>query len=190
MVDDLLTHPLSEPYRMFTSRAEFRLQLRADNADVRLSPIGRQAGLVDDRRWSRFQDKQGLIRAWGDRLASWPGGPTWRQFVAGPGVDVAGLLTELGQSEGSALEVEALAAVLIEAKYAGYLERQARQVERLAALEGWRIPERFDFNQVTHLRTEARERLGRTCPRTLAQASRVEGVSPADLAVLMVHLRR
>ena len=124
------------------------------------------------------------------RLHHEPAARLVREASSASTLDISGLLAAVGQADGEALEQETLAALLIEAKYAGYLARQSRQVEKLADLDGWRIPDNFDFGQVAHLRKEARERLRQVRPRSLGQASRVEGVSPADVTVLMVHLRR
>jgi len=189
MIDDLVTKPPTEPYRMFTSRAEYRLHLRADNADERLTPIGREAGTVDERRWAIFQEKRSQIeqlrrlldsqRVDGRSLAEWLRRPEVR----------LGDLTELCPAlDLAAYDRRVREQVEIAAKYAGYLERQRRQIERLAELERWKLPADFDYGRVRHLRREARERLSTHRPINLGQALRISGITPADVTVLMVHL--
>ncbi|MFQ5423401.1 MAG: tRNA uridine-5-carboxymethylaminomethyl(34) synthesis enzyme MnmG [Phycisphaerae bacterium] len=198
MIDDLVTRGATEPYRMFTSRAEYRLLLRADNADARLTPIGREIRLVDDRRWRRFRGKQEAVaafRTWlrdarhaGRPLAHWLTHPTdiWRQHV-----DLDAWKTLLPPSIGrrsDRLLDEAAAAALIEAKYDGYIQRQQREVERFRRLESRSIPPAFDFSQMPELRAEAREKFSTIGPRSIGQAQRISGINPADIAVLMVYL--
>jgi len=189
MVDDLITRPPTEPYRMFTSRAEYRLLLRADNADQRLTPLGRAIGLVDDARWSRFTAKREAmdsIRSTCQR-GSIDGAPAG-QWLRRPEACAPRLAEHLADSQSGSFCVDAVDQVLIDAKYAGYVERQARHIERFQRLEGMLIPERTDFSVMRELRHEARETLARVRPRTLGQASRVSGISPADVTVLWIYL--
>jgi tRNA uridine 5-carboxymethylaminomethyl modification enzyme len=189
LIDDLVTRGVDEPYRMFTSRAEYRLVLRHDNADRRLTPIGRRIGLVDEARWQRFTQKEQAIerlcdylrrqRHQGDSLETWLRRTevTWEQLLA--------MHPPLAEWGGHAAAREQ---VILEAKYAGYIARQAEQVERFQRLEDKRIPVTFDFQAVPQLRIEAREKLSKIRPTTLGQAGRISGIHPADLAVLMIYL--
>ncbi len=198
MIDDLVTKGTIEPYRMFTSRAEYRLLLRNDNADARLTQIGREIGLVDDARWQRFTQKQEAIR----RLAEWAreqrhNGRSMAEWLAR--TDLEGESTiDWGQwrgalpaellAYGDALLEESLTAMRIEAKYGGYIRRQQREVEKFRRLESRHIPEGFDFASITQLRHEAREKLTRVAPRSIGQAQRISGISPADIAVVLIYL--
>lgn len=191
MIDDLVTRPPDEPYRMFTSRAEYRLHLRSDNADLRLTPIGRRMGLVDDRRWQAFEHKrQGIerlqrelneLRLDGRSLSEWLRRPEIRL------VDLARQVPQLGTSDLAATVIEA---VEINLKYAGYLEREERLIHRYRQLESKRIPEDFDFAAIAGLRFEARERFTRFRPRSIGQAARISGISPSDIATLSLYLLR
>lgn len=190
LIDDLVTRGTSEPYRMFTSRAEYRLYLRSDNADRRLTPRGYAIGLIPGERYARLQEKERMIAELTELLTA----------KRHEGKD---LLTLLRRQEISFADVAALepalremdipravaAQVEIEAKYAGYLQRQMRQIERCREAESQLIPDEFDYSAVP-LRYEAREKLSRICPRSLGQASRISGVSPADISVLMVYLHK
>ncbi len=187
LIDDLVTRGVDEPYRMFTSRAEYRLSLRHDNADRRLTPLGRQVGLVDEVRWQRFVHKQSEIigvlaivetaRAQGESVLKLlrRTETTWADLVA--------QLPELSHvSQEVAQQVE------YDVKYAGYVERQEMEIARLRRLQEKRIPASFDYSALAQLRIEAREKLSRTRPISLAQAGRISGITPADVAILMVHL--
>ena len=190
LIDDLVTKGVDEPYRMFTSRAEYRLLLRHDNADRRLTPIGYRLGLVDARRKDRLDEHEATITRLTEALRStrhqnstldeWLRRPEvgWEQIVA--------MAPEIGQIEASSASIHQ---VVIETKYAGYIRRQAAEIERNAKIEAVRIPATFDFQAVPQLRIEAREKLSRIRPETVAQAGRISGITPADLAVLMIHFR-
>jgi tRNA uridine 5-carboxymethylaminomethyl modification enzyme len=240
MIDDLVTKGTSEPYRMFTSRAEYRLLLRSDNADARLTPIGREAGLVDDTRWQRFCCKQVAVKAfetWArnqkrrgrnllDCLAhsdvDSPSGADVRepdvvQRQDGEAVHAGGdsgeplsgislnealgewgdwfpnwkqtLPAELSCCSDEVLR-EAINAASVEVKYGGYIRRQEREVERFRRMESRRIPEGFDFRSIRQLRLEAREKLAAVSPQSIGQAQRISGISPADIAVVMLYLEQ
>ncbi len=174
MIDDLIRLEHREPYRMFTSRAEYRLLLRADNADRRLMPHAFALGLLRDR--SAFDAKERAIR---DALAALRRAGL-DALLRRPEVALAGLLPGLPPEVAEQVEIEV--------KYEGYIGRQAREVERFRRLEDRSIPERFNYEKIRHLRSEAREKLERIRPRSLGQASRIAGVTPVDLQLLMVHL--
>lgn len=192
MIDDIITRPPDEPYRMFTSRAEYRLHLRSDNADQRLTPIGRRIGLVGDERWRRFQRKQEQIAAVGRWLDDTiRDGIRLREWLRRPEAQIEDLLRDPVDGHGltdSFLLREAIQQAAIAVKYEGYIERQSRQIARFRQFEAVRIPADFDYRGLGSLRIEARERLAAVLPRTLGQAARVTGISPADIAVLQLHL--
>ena len=215
LVDDLTTQGTREPYRMFTSRAEYRLLLREDNADARLTPLGRELGLVDDERWRFFNDKYEAIDREAARLASTllraaqvPAG--WQQRVLGaalardlpafellrrPEVDYDDLIEVAGEAPDAAQLDERIAAqrvveLEVRARYAGYIERQNEEIERAREHESAPLPGDLDYAQVTGLSNEVRQRLAEVRPLTLGQAARVPGVTPAAVSLLMIHMKR
>ncbi|MSU77513.1 MAG: tRNA uridine-5-carboxymethylaminomethyl(34) synthesis enzyme MnmG [Gemmataceae bacterium] len=187
LIDDLVTKGVDEPYRMFTSRAEYRLLLRHDNADRRLTPIGRRVGLVSDADWQRYQRKEQSIAELtarlteskhdGDTLDKWlkRTQTTWEQIAA-------------WSPELTTFSPNVIEQVTLEAKYAGYINRQATQVERFQRMEGKPIPATFDYHSIPQLRQEAKEKLHAIRPASLGQASRISGISPADLTVVLLYL--
>jgi tRNA uridine 5-carboxymethylaminomethyl modification enzyme len=191
MVDDLCRVNPTEPYRMFTSRAEFRLLLRSDNADRRLTPIGERLGLVDAAQAAAVQQKEQRIaaaRKWLDLRRH--DGRTLTEWLRRPEVDTAQLLLWDDTLRGMALSPAELAEVEAEVKYAGYVERQAMEVARLQRMEQRRIPEAFDYAAIPGLSNEARARLQQRRPLTLGEASRIAGVRQADVQLLLVKLGR
>jgi len=189
MIDDLVTRPPDEPYRMFTSRAEYRLHLRADNADTRLTPIGRRAGLVDDARWEAFEHKRAAIESLDATLhARRLDGRSLMDWLRRPDVQLADLARRVPDLSLDGVDPRVLQAVQIRTKYAGYLAREQRQIERYKQLAKRSIPASFDYASINELRYEAREKFTRFRPRNLAQAARISGISPADVATLSVYL--
>jgi tRNA uridine 5-carboxymethylaminomethyl modification enzyme len=209
LIDDLVTRGVTEPYRMFTSRAEYRLSLREDNADLRLTEIGRKLGLVDAARWESFQRKRSLVSAELERLKS-----TWvnprllaeadvkrlfgernvrdtslADLLKRPGVsytDVAALAPgALDANEASAAQQ-----VEVNTKYAGYIERQREEVERQVRYESLPLPATIDYREVRGLSKEVQQKLNENKPETLGQAGRISGVTPAAVGLLLVHLKR
>ena len=209
LIDDLITKGTEEPYRMFTSRAEFRLSLRQDNADRRLTAIGRSIGLVGDEQWASFEAKEeqrfhveqwlGNQTAepshWNDWLES-KGTTALRQkgplssLIARPQLTLEDLRDHLNADDMPFANEVVWEQVEIDAKYAGYLEKEQEQVDKLKRLESVRIPEGFDFLRITALSIEARQKMERLRPETVGHASRISGVSPSDIQVLLVHLGR
>ncbi len=195
MIDDLVTRELTEPYRLLTSRAEYRLLLRQDNADLRLTPVGYELGLVDRSRYQAVEAKREAIAADVERLKrtflpsdNGNGSLAAVEFLRRPEVSYHTLLSlGLGSSD---ISPEVAEQVEIETKYWGYIEKQRREVERIRRLEEWRLPPDLDYVGLVGLRFEASHKLCRLRPATIGQASRIDGVTPADIAVLMVHLGR
>ena len=207
LIDDLVTKGTSEPYRIMTSRAEYRLLLRQDNADQRLTPLGRRVGLVKDDRWERFTQKQQAIQQAIELLKKTSINPSQQikeklaaagiepirnatsfyELLRRPEVDYASLQTEFGLP---ALADEVRQQLEISITYEGYIDKQLEQVGRMEKLECKILPEDIDYQQVPSLRDEGREKLEKIRPRSVGQASRISGVSPADISVLLVWLEQ
>ena len=207
LVDDLITMGTREPYRMFTSRAEYRLVLREDNADLRLTEQGRELGLVDDARWAAFNAKREAIEQETQRLRStWvqPGSAHGQAYSAQYGTPLTheySLLDLLRRPEveysalvaltgGSDVQADAAEQVEIQAKYAGYIERQQEEIDRLRQHEQTRLPEDLDYASLNGLSNEIRGKLADVRPETLGQASRIPGVTPAAVSLLLIHLKK
>ncbi len=191
MIDDLVTKPPDEPYRMFTSRAEYRLHLRSDNADMRLTAIGREARVVDDDRWAAFQRKRDAVRGLERALdQTRREGSSLSEWLRRPDVDFTDLLQWAGMTGEDLPDPQVCEAVEIRGRYAGYLERERKQIERFKQMESRSIPATFDYSSVAELRHEAREKLSRFRPRNLGQASRISGINPADVSTLALYLVR
>ena len=193
MLDDLVTKTPREPYRMFTSRAEFRLMLRADNASERLTPLARELGLVDDARWANFQAKRQAHAALHEYIASRSvDGQPMSRWVARQEIDADALLAQLNGDPLPELarDKHVLGAFLSDLRYAGYIQRQQKQVDRLASQETSPLPTELDYAGLPGLRTEAALTLNKFRPTTLGQAARLAGVNPADLMVVSVALSR
>jgi len=209
LVDDLITRGVSEPYRMFTSRAEYRLQLREDNADLRLTEIGRKLGIVDDLRWRDFEQKRESIAMEQERLrCTWVnpriineveairvlGKPLEREYtlhdlLRRPGVSYRSLLTLPGAGIG--VENEKIAEqVETQAKYHGYIERQRGEIDRNEQFESLGLPITMDYREVRGLSKEVQQKLNQHKPESLGQAARISGVTPAAISLLLVHLKR
>jgi tRNA uridine 5-carboxymethylaminomethyl modification enzyme len=208
LVDDLVTRGVTEPYRMFTSRAEYRLMLREDNADLRLCDHGRRLGVVDDLRWDAFNRKRDAIAREQERLKStWVhpkslsaeaaarvlGGPIEREYslldlLKRPGVNHAALSELAG--EHAAVDADVAAQVEIQAKYQGYVARQREEIERHERYEAMALPNDLDYCEVRGLSIEVQQKLNQHRPETIGQASRVSGITPAAISLLLVHLKR
>lgn len=209
LVDDLVTRGVAEPYRMFTSRAEYRLMLREDNADLRLTETGRALGVVDDARWSAFARKRDALAAEHERLKStWVnprlipaaaatrvlGQPIEREhtlldLLKRPDVTYVALMTLPGAGPGSG-DATVAAQVEIQAKYAGYIARQQDEVARHEAHDATPLPHDLDYAAVRGLSAEVRQKLALHRPETIGQAARMQGVTPAAISLLLVHLKR
>jgi tRNA uridine 5-carboxymethylaminomethyl modification enzyme len=234
LVDDLITKGVTEPYRMFTSRAEFRLQLREDNADARLTEAGRKLGLVDDTRWDAFNRKRDAVSRETERLRSLWISPknmatsetervlgksidheyNLAELLRRPNVNYVGLMSldggrfvnpelqapvsrETSQNTVTDVELdrEVFVATVVEqveiaSKYSGYIDRQKDEVLRAAHYENLKLPAKLDYMHVTALSMEARQRLNKYRPETLGQASRMSGITPATISLLMIHLKK
>ncbi|MDH5785260.1 MAG: tRNA uridine-5-carboxymethylaminomethyl(34) synthesis enzyme MnmG, partial [Chromatiales bacterium] len=207
LVDDLITRGTAEPYRMFTSRAEYRLLLREDNADLRLTPIGRELGLVDDERWAAFEAKREAIEREQQRLRE-----TWArpaevvnaeevlgkalvrdyrlaELLARPDVSYHSLFELMPQLEAVA-DPQVVEQVEVQAKYAGYIERQHDEIERARRNEETKLGEGIDYSEVRGLSNEVREKLQRVRPTTIGEASRIPGITPAAISLLLIHLKK
>jgi tRNA uridine 5-carboxymethylaminomethyl modification enzyme len=191
LVDDLTTRGVSEPYRMFTSRAEYRLMLREDNADLRLTPSGREFGLVDDDRWSVFNAKYEAVERERERLQ----GALellkrpeygYADIIAKPEIGSSLVTRHMVDEQREQVELQ----IEVQAKYAGYIDRQKREIAKHAKQETLRLPEDIDYARVDGLSNEARQRLEATRPVTIGQASRLEGMTPSAVSLLLIHLKK
>ena len=186
LIDDLITKGTTEPYRMFTSRAEYRLLLRQDNADMRLSEIGHEIGLLPDRNFQKFSAKKQAVENELNRLNKISYENNFLvKILSRPEISYKDL-----PSRNENLSDEIVQQVEIAVKYAGYIDRQELEVQKFKRLEGKSIPDTFDFSTVPSLRLEARQKFAKIRPTTIGQAARISGVSPADISILMVWLKR
>jgi len=189
LIDDLVTRGVDEPYRMFTSRAEYRLLLRHDNADRRLTPIGHRVGCVSNQAWERLQQKErGVAELFAYLRSQRHQQETLEKWLRRTDTDWPDLCERHPSLKEWEAHPDVVEQVVLECKYAGYIGRQSEQVERFAKLEGRPIPENFDYSAIPQLRAEAKQKLTRIRPASIGQASRVSGITPADLAVLLCYL--
>jgi tRNA uridine 5-carboxymethylaminomethyl modification enzyme len=208
LIDDLITSGTREPYRMFTSRAEYRLMLREDNADIRLTPIGRELGIVDDERWAAFNAKQEAVAKENARLETFKFVPekldqkkveavlgetlnkvtSAKELLRRPKVNYDQVMALMGMEQTVADEVAEQ--VVIQTKYSGYIDRQQSEIARLQRNENLSLPVDLDYAAVRGLSNEVREKLEQVRPTNLGQAARISGVTPAAVSLLLVHLRR
>jgi tRNA uridine 5-carboxymethylaminomethyl modification enzyme len=209
LVDDLVTRGVTEPYRMFTSRAEYRLQLREDNADLRLTEAGRTLGVVDDRRWDAFCRHRDAVekelarvkscwinpklvsaleaeRILGQRLEH---DASLHELLRRPGVSYASLMT-LSAAGGVVVDARVAEQVEIATKYAGYIDRQHQEIARNASQDGLALPGDLDYRTVRGLSSEVQQKLNQHRPETIGQARRISGITPASISLLLVHLKR
>lgn len=209
LVDDLIMRGVTEPYRMFTSRAEYRLQLREDNADLRLTEIGHKLGLIDEVRWRVFSSKQSAIQREQERLKSVSVSPeklpdaeavrvlgktidkdyTLYELLRRPEISYAHLMRLPGAGE-ILTDLQVIAQVEIQAKYQGYIQRQQEEIERYQQFEKTSLPQDFDYREVVGLSSEVQQKLNQHKPQTLGQAGRISGITPAAISLLLVHLKR
>ncbi|NDH07213.1 tRNA uridine-5-carboxymethylaminomethyl(34) synthesis enzyme MnmG, partial [bacterium] len=192
LIDDLVTRGVDEPYRMFTSRAEYRLQLRHDNADRRLSPIGRRIGLVSEEAWGRLNEKEKLIEETIKVLRdNYFEHASLEQWLRRHDVDWESMLSIATEKLKLKIDLprEVEEQIELEVKYEGYINRQTVQIERFQKLESKLIPSNFDYLSISHLRREAKEKFNKIRPVNIGQAGRISGISPADIAVLLLYLK-
>ena len=191
MVDDLVTKGVEEPYRMLTSRAEYRLILRHDNADFRLTPLGRATGLVGDARWQRFEERSNQANDLQQRLRTLRYQEnTLEKLLRRPETTWADIATHAPELASPDWLQSAVSHVVTETKYSGYIDRQTLHIDQFRRLESKQIPRDLDFSQMTSLRFEAREKFARLRPATVGQAGRISGISPGDVATLLILLKK
>ena len=203
MLDDLVTKGTNEPYRMFTSRAEFRLNLRIDNADARLTPIGRRSGLVSDEHWEKYVERQERIERLRDSIGNskvdtshsffvsrsmeFRERPTLLALLRRPEIRMEELIKE-GVLKTESLRREDIVSLETSIKYEGYLKQQDREVKKLRSAESRRLPDDLDYANMPGLSKEIVEKLSRIRPQSIAQATRIPGITPASISILLFHL--
>jgi tRNA uridine 5-carboxymethylaminomethyl modification enzyme len=190
LIDDLVTKGVDEPYRMFTSRAEYRLLLRHDNADRRLTPLAHKIGLIDADRWTAFQQYEAQVQQGMEIIRSERyHGATLEEAMRRPDINWPELCEFSPKVAALSISPRARFQIETETKYAGYIRRQTAEIERQQKVQTVRIPSTFEFDAVPQLRNEAKEKLSRIRPGNLGQAGRISGITPADIAVLMIYLK-